>query len=137
DWVQTGRVVTSTWMIPRKAQRSEVLVESAGALAKEAVEVPPLLLLNDGLLLFARLDYCSAAIDIGLGVGGAFRPARRIILAGDGRPEGAVVAQAAAATISKMRKSSNGSPPRANPCSRFWPFGDSCSPCRARLNGAT
>jgi len=72
-------------MIPRKAQRSEVLVESAGALAKEAVEVPPLLLLNDGLLLFARLDYCSAAIDIGLGVGGAFRPARRIILAGDWR----------------------------------------------------
>src|SRR5262249_46970513 len=73
-------------MIPRKAQRSEVLVEiSAGALAKEPVEGPALLLLDDGLLLFARLDDCFAAIDIGLGVGSTFRTARRIILARNGR----------------------------------------------------
>jgi|SRR5215468_5690740 len=77
----------------------EAFVEPACAATQQPVEISPLLLLDDSLLLFTRFDDCVAAIDIGFGAWGAFRPARRIILARNGP---------AAATISKMRKSRMG-----------------------------
>jgi len=59
----------------------EAFVEPACAATQQPVEISPLLLLDDSLLLFTRFDDCVAAIDIGFGAWGAFRPARRIILA--------------------------------------------------------
>src|SRR5215467_8922771 len=63
----------------------EAFVEPACAATQQPVEISPLLLLDDSLLLFTRFDDCVAAIDIGFGAWGAFRPARRIILARNGR----------------------------------------------------
>jgi hypothetical protein len=63
----------------------EAFVKPACAASQQPVEISPLLLLDDSLLLFARFDDCVAAIDIRLGTWGTFRPARRIILARNGR----------------------------------------------------
>src|SRR5215467_13263423 len=63
----------------------EAFVEPACAATQQPVEISPLLLLDDSLLLFTRFDDCVAAIDIGFGAWGAFRPTRRIILARNGR----------------------------------------------------
>src|SRR5437867_959877 len=54
---------------------SEALVESARALAEQPVEIPPLLLLDDGLLLLTRLGQRPTAVHIGLGAGRSLRPA--------------------------------------------------------------
>src|SRR5262249_11129410 len=63
----------------------EAFVEPACAATQQPVEISPLLLLDDSLLLFTRVGDRGAAIDIGFGAWGAFRPARRITLARNGR----------------------------------------------------
>src|SRR4029078_10687703 len=61
---------------------SEALVEAAGALAEDPVEIPTLLCPHDRPLLLACCHGGAAAIDIGGGARCSLTPARGIVLAG-------------------------------------------------------
>src|SRR4029450_5999205 len=66
----------------RNAPRpSEALVEAAGALAEDPVEIPALLFLDDRFLLLACFHERSAAIDIGARARWSLMPARGVVLA--------------------------------------------------------
>ena len=110
---------------PKRPVILEVFVEPACAVSKQPVEISPLLLLDDRLLLFPRIDDCVAAIDIGLGAWGAFRPARRIILARNGRLLACKSGRYAGGGCHDQQnaKKPHGYSPKPNPCSRFWRFG--------------
>jgi len=64
---------------------SEALVEAAGALAEDPIEIPTLLFQDDRLLLLACFHERSAAIDIGGRARCSLTPARGIVLAGHRR----------------------------------------------------
>jgi len=81
-WVSAGSKQCRARNAPRP---SEALVEAAGALAQDPVEIPALLFLDDRFLLLACFHERSAAIDIGARARWSLMPARGVVLAGHRR----------------------------------------------------